>query len=137
MLEFVGEIEMYCKFPDASQISPFNCRNEVAQGLVCSLSILKGETSAQAAVRKHGLTVAEMEEWRDRFADSAPPNLRVSAALGLARRVETKALTSYLLLMTVPSHFLQFLSGFNIGESPAPLVPEMFLGEGRIGSAFA
>src|SRR5262244_3819928 len=31
------------------------------------LSILKGETSAQAAARKHGLTVAEVEEWRDRF----------------------------------------------------------------------
>ena len=31
------------------------------------LSILKGETSTQAAARKHGLTVAEVEEWRDRF----------------------------------------------------------------------
>ena len=31
------------------------------------LSILKGETSAQAAAGKHGLTVAEVEEWRDRF----------------------------------------------------------------------
>ena len=31
------------------------------------LSILKGETSAQAAARKHGLTVAEVEDWRDRF----------------------------------------------------------------------
>src|SRR5262245_5084410 len=31
------------------------------------LSILKGETSAQAAARKHGLTVAEVEEVRDRF----------------------------------------------------------------------
>ena len=31
------------------------------------LSILKGETSAQAAARKHGLTVAEVEEWRDRL----------------------------------------------------------------------
>src|SRR5262249_61395557 len=25
------------------------------------------QTSAQAAARKHGLTVAEVEEWRDRF----------------------------------------------------------------------
>jgi hypothetical protein len=29
--------------------------------------VLKGETSAQAAARKHGLTVAEVEEWQDRF----------------------------------------------------------------------
>jgi hypothetical protein len=38
MLEFVGEIEMYCKFPEwivSDQSS--NCRNEVAQGLVCWL----------------------------------------------------------------------------------------------------
>jgi hypothetical protein len=28
---------------------------------------LEGETSAQAAARKHGLTVAEIEEWRERF----------------------------------------------------------------------
>jgi hypothetical protein len=28
---------------------------------------VKGETAAQAAARKHGLTVAEIEEWRDRF----------------------------------------------------------------------
>src|SRR5262249_12706717 len=33
-------------------------------GLV--VSILKGETSVQEAARKHGLTVAEIEEWRDR-----------------------------------------------------------------------
>lgn len=32
-----------------------------------SLSILKEETSAQVAARKHGLTVAEVEDWRDRF----------------------------------------------------------------------
>jgi hypothetical protein len=32
------------------------------------VSILKGETSAPAAAaRKHGLTVAEIEEWRERF----------------------------------------------------------------------
>ena len=30
------------------------------------VSILKGETSVQEAARKHGLTVAEIEEWRDR-----------------------------------------------------------------------
>ena len=40
------------------------------------LSIVKGETSAQAAARKHGLTVAEIEEWRDRFLLGAENALR-------------------------------------------------------------
>ena len=40
------------------------------------LSILKGETSAQAAARKHGLTVAEVEAWRDRFLLGAENALR-------------------------------------------------------------
>ena len=31
------------------------------------LSILRGETSAQEAARKHGLTVAEVEDWQERF----------------------------------------------------------------------
>jgi hypothetical protein len=39
-------------------------------------SIVKGETSAQAAARKHGLTVAETEEWRDRFLRGAENGLR-------------------------------------------------------------
>ena len=40
------------------------------------VSILKGETSAQAAARKHGLTVAEIEEWRERFLLGAENALR-------------------------------------------------------------
>ena len=40
------------------------------------LSIVKGETSTQAAARKHGLTVAEIEEWRDRFFLGAENALR-------------------------------------------------------------
>ena len=40
------------------------------------LSILKGETSAQAAARKHGLTVAEVEGWRDRVLLGAENALR-------------------------------------------------------------
>ena len=40
------------------------------------LSILKGETSAQAAARKHGVTVAEVEDWRDRFLLGAENALR-------------------------------------------------------------
>jgi hypothetical protein len=37
---------------------------------------LKGETSAQAAARKHGLTGAEVEEWRERFLLGAENALR-------------------------------------------------------------
>src|SRR5262245_56617410 len=40
------------------------------------LSDLKGETSAQAAARKHGLTVAEVEDWRDGFLLGAENALR-------------------------------------------------------------
>ena len=40
------------------------------------LSILKGETSIQEASRQHGLTVAELEEWRDRFVSGAENALR-------------------------------------------------------------
>jgi transposase-like protein len=31
------------------------------------VSILKGETSIPAAARKHGITVADVEEWHQRF----------------------------------------------------------------------
>ena len=34
-------------------------------------SILKGETSVAEAARKHALTVAEIEDWRDRFLAGA------------------------------------------------------------------
>ena len=40
------------------------------------LSILKGETSVQEAARKHGLTVAEIEDWRERFLLAAENALR-------------------------------------------------------------
>ena len=40
------------------------------------VSILKGETSAVAAARNQGLTVAEVEEWRDRFLLGAEHALR-------------------------------------------------------------
>lgn len=40
------------------------------------LSILKGETSVAEAARKHGLTVAELEDWRDRFLLGAENALR-------------------------------------------------------------
>lgn len=40
------------------------------------MSILKGETSAQEAARRHGLTVAEVEDWRDKFLLGAENALR-------------------------------------------------------------
>lgn len=40
------------------------------------LRILKGETSVAEAARKHGLTVAEVEDWRDRFFLGAENALR-------------------------------------------------------------
>jgi len=40
------------------------------------LSILKGETSAAEAARRHGLTVAEVEDWKDRFLLAGENGLR-------------------------------------------------------------
>lgn len=40
------------------------------------LSIVKGETSAPEAARKHGLTVAEVESWKERFLLAAENALR-------------------------------------------------------------
>jgi transposase-like protein len=40
------------------------------------LSILRGETSVQEAARKHDLTVAEIEEWKDQFFLAAENALR-------------------------------------------------------------
>ena len=40
------------------------------------LSLLKGETTAADAARRHGLKVAEVEEWRERFLLGAENALR-------------------------------------------------------------
>ena len=40
------------------------------------LELLRGETSVAEAARKHGLTVAEIEDWRDRFLSGAENALR-------------------------------------------------------------
>jgi transposase-like protein len=40
------------------------------------LSIMKGETSVAEAARRHGLKVAEVEEWRERFLLAAENALR-------------------------------------------------------------
>jgi transposase-like protein len=40
------------------------------------LELLRGETSVAEAARKHGLTVAEIDDWRDRFLSGAENALR-------------------------------------------------------------
>ena len=40
------------------------------------LSILKDKTSAAEAARKHGLTIAQVEEWKERFLSGAENALR-------------------------------------------------------------
>ena len=40
------------------------------------LSILKGQTTIVEAARKHGLKVAEIEEWKDKFLSGAENALR-------------------------------------------------------------
>ena len=40
------------------------------------LSIVKGKTSVAEAARQHGLAMAEMEEWRERFLVGAENALR-------------------------------------------------------------
>jgi len=40
------------------------------------LTILKGETTAQEAARRHGLAVADVESWRDKFLAGAENALR-------------------------------------------------------------
>jgi transposase-like protein len=40
------------------------------------LGILRGDTTAAEAARKYGLTVGEIEEWRDRFLAGAENALR-------------------------------------------------------------
>lgn len=57
---------------EAEELQRWTAKRRV--GLV--LSIVKGETSVQEAARKHGLTVAEIEEWKDRFLAAAENALR-------------------------------------------------------------
>ncbi len=44
---------------------------------VLVLSILKGDISTQEAARQNGLTVAEIEQWKDRFILGAENALRI------------------------------------------------------------
>ena len=53
------------------------------------LSTVRGETSVAEAARKHGLTVAEIEDWQERFLAAAENALRAQVQQRLARgRVE-------------------------------------------------
>jgi len=40
------------------------------------VSILRGDTSVQEAARKHGLTVAEIEDWKEKFLAAGENALR-------------------------------------------------------------
>jgi transposase-like protein len=40
------------------------------------LEILRGETTAAEAARRHGLTIAEIEQWKERFLGGAENALR-------------------------------------------------------------
>ncbi len=40
------------------------------------VSIVKGETSVAEAARKHGLTMAEVEDWKDRFLLAGENSIR-------------------------------------------------------------
>ena len=57
---------------NADQVERWTAKRKAA--LV--LSILRGETSVQEAARKHGLTVAEVEDWKDKFLLAAENALR-------------------------------------------------------------
>jgi transposase-like protein len=69
--ERTREVDMADEHDD-STIQRWTAKRRVA--LVVSL--LKGETSVAEAARKHGLTVAEVEDWRDRFLLGAENALR-------------------------------------------------------------
>jgi transposase-like protein len=56
----------------SEQIERWTAKRRVA--LV--VSILNGETSIVEAARTHGLTVAEVEDWRDKFLTGAENALR-------------------------------------------------------------
>ncbi len=58
--------------PDSKDIKRWTTKRRSA--LV--LEILRGETTAAEAARKHGPTVAEVEDWKERFLSGAENALR-------------------------------------------------------------
>jgi len=63
--------------------------------LTLVVSILKGEASVAEAARKHALTVAEVEAWRDRFLLGAENALRSRPKDEETLRVERRPLAVY------------------------------------------
>lgn len=61
--------------PDDSSAEPIE-RWTAKRRATLVLTILKGDTSVAEAARRHGLTVAEIEDWRDRFLLGAENALR-------------------------------------------------------------
>jgi len=68
--EWTEEVDMATE--SAEPIERWTAKRRVA--LV--IRILKGETSVAEAARQHGLTVAEMEDWREKFLLGAENALR-------------------------------------------------------------
>ena len=66
------------------EVQPWTAKRRAAP----VLSRLKGETTAADAVRRHGLKVAEVEEWRERFLLGAENALRARSKEEDARREE-------------------------------------------------
>ena len=58
--------------PDSKDIKRWTTKRRSA--LV--LEILRGDTTAAEAARKHGLTVSEIEDWKERFLSGAENALR-------------------------------------------------------------
>ena len=61
--------------PDDSSAEPIE-RWTAKRRATLVLSLLKGDTSVAEAARRHGLTVAAIEDWRDRFLLGAENALR-------------------------------------------------------------
>ena len=68
--EWTEEVEMASESVDPIE------RWTAKRRMTLVVSILKGEASVAEAARKHGLTVAEVEDWREKFLLGAENALR-------------------------------------------------------------
>jgi transposase-like protein len=67
------EVVQVTEIPD--EVQRWTAKRKVA--LV--MSVVKGETSSSEAARKHGLTVAEVERWKEQFFAAGENALRARA----------------------------------------------------------
>jgi len=67
-----AQVVAFPQEPDSKDIKRWTTKRRSA--LV--LEILRGDTTAAEAARKHGLTVAEVEDWKERFLSGAENALR-------------------------------------------------------------